>query len=46
MSRAPLKERLIDRGLLDKVGRVTPEGEAWTDEQIARLKQGRLTDGR
>lgn len=46
MSRAPVKERLIERGLLDKDGRVTEAGEAWTDEQIAQLKRGRLPDGR
>lgn len=49
MSLAKARERLIERGLLQRQGKgfaVTEAGEAWTDEQMARLKQGRLADER
>lgn len=33
-----MKARLVDRGLLDASGKVTPAGDAWTDQLIADLK--------
>lgn len=36
------RERCIAMGLVDADGNITPEGEAWTDEQIEALKRQRL----
>lgn len=49
MSLDAARQRLAAQGLIERHGkgwRVTEAGEAWTDEQIDQLKQGRLTDGR
>jgi hypothetical protein len=36
-----VRQRLIDRSLLDAEGNLTPAGERWTDELIVTLRRAR-----
>jgi hypothetical protein len=42
--RRTTRERLIAKGYLDARGDVTPAGDAWTDEQIAKLRRHAIVE--